>query len=793
MNLHPVTSFFAKWIIRGTAVILFAGIPAALIVARYAGIGFGLPEMVGKALSRGPVEVSVSRLSFDPAEGLVAEGVSLKLTRPDGESTAFVDHLSVSPNLAALAQRKIVIDRAELSGARAVVPVSDPAGKLSRELVVEDATGEVFLQDGITRISRFEAVIQGIRVKASGELAGQTAEISAKRASKPTAPHDTPEKKNSAFLYRALDELAKVHFDPAPVLDIEFRGDLSDPRSLEVDPFTLKAGKISGADWSVDGVEAEGSYADGRFALNKLAVDGTGGGHLTVWAVSENGSAEFEAESTIDPASLKGALPFPKAIGDLAIKDPPGIAIRGTIPLDQPAKAKLTGEISLGRFSFKGVSCDSLHAEFAWKDGGAFVREARLRVGGRSAQADVLAMPGDFRLKGQTDIIPNLIAPLLDDRAREIVEAMEFRDAPQVSISLNGTAPTMAKLSGKGHIRLGRTALRGVWMENAETPLEVASGAITYRNFKIARKQGAGTGTFTYDFGRQLIRLEKVHSTMDPYETMMWIDPKIAQSIKPYRFRKNPAVDAEGTVYMKELTRNDMRIKVAAPGGIDYDLLGKTLNFGDTRADIHIAGANVRANVQRAALFGGDARIRANISVDPANPIFEADTSLSKADFAKLTRLYFDYDDSKGLVSGTYKFTARMGDESNMKGSGSVRVEDGHVFAIPLFGPLSEILNTIIKGTGYEAARLATADFTIADQKIHTNNLAIEGRGFSLIGYGDIFFTRDKMDLSIRINARGIPGIVLFPVSKLFEYVSTGSFSNPEWRPKIIPRIGGGH
>jgi hypothetical protein len=48
------------------------------------------------------------------------------------------------------------------------------------------------------------------------------------------------------------------------------------------------------------------------------------------------------------------------------------------------------------------------------------------------------------------------------------------------------------------------------------------------------------------------------------------------------------------------------------------------------------------------------------------------------------------------------------------------------------------------------------------------------------------------MDMSVRINARGIPGLVLFPVSKLFEYVSTGSVSKPEWRPKIIPRFGSG-
>jgi hypothetical protein len=29
---------------------------------------------------------------------------------------------------------------------------------------------------------------------------------------------------------------------------------------------------------------------------------------------------------------------------------------------------------------------------------------------------------------------------------------------------------------------------------------------------------------------------------------------------------------------------------------------------------------------------------------------------------------------------------------------------------------------------------------------------------------------------------------VLFPVSKLFEYISNGTVSEPQWRPKIVPK-----
>jgi hypothetical protein len=157
--------------------------------------------------------------------------------------------------------------------------------------------------------------------------------------------------------------------------------------------------------------------------------------------------------------------------------------------------------------------------------------------------------------------------------------------------------------------------------------------------------------------------------------------------------------------------------------------------------------------------------------------------------FAKLTNLYFDYDDSKGVISGEYGFEARMGDEENMVGRGKLRIEDGNVFAIPVFGPFSAILGSIIPGVVYNTARFATADFTVANKKVSTPNIEIAGTGFSMLGYGDIYFLNGGLDMSMRINAQGIPGFVFFPVSKLLEYHSDGTISDPHWRPKIIPKI----
>ena len=111
---------------------------------------------------------------------------------------------------------------------------------------------------------------------------------------------------------------------------------------------------------------------------------------------------------------------------------------------------------------------------------------------------------------------------------------------------------------------------------------------------------------------------------------------------------------------------------------------------------------------------------------------------------------------------------------------------DGDVFAIPIFGPLSDLLSKIFPPAGYSIARKATAEFTVKQGVIHTDHLNVAGRLFSMLGHGDIHFVDDRLDMDVRINANG-PGILLLPVYKLFEYKGEGRLSKPVWKPKRLP------
>ncbi|MGI9244379.1 MAG: hypothetical protein ACR2RV_26505, partial [Verrucomicrobiales bacterium] len=54
---------------------------------------------------------------------------------------------------------------------------------------------------------------------------------------------------------------------------------------------------------------------------------------------------------------------------------------------------------------------------------------------------------------------------------------------------------------------------------------------------------------------------------------------------------------------------------------------------------------------------------------------------------------------------------------------------------------------------------------------------------FKLEGEGDADLIADNIDFNIQMNLRGAPGVVLYPVSRLFKYKGEGSMSAPEWRP----------
>ena len=129
-------------------------------------------------------------------------------------------------------------------------------------------------------------------------------------------------------------------------------------------------------------------------------------------------------------------------------------------------------------------------------------------------------------------------------------------------------------------------------------------------------------------------------------------------------------------------------------------------------------------------MFSGSVTGGADISLARNDRHYTAQIAVEKANFPSLTDLYFKYKTSQGALSGALRFRRIGARRALLHGSGKVEVTDGNVFAIPVFGPLSELVNKMFAGVGYSVAHEATAPFTIKDGVIHTDKLQGLGQTF---------------------------------------------------------------
>ncbi len=768
--------------ILGAAVLL--GIPAVLVYLQFVGFSPEWRAKVAAALGGANYKVDIGRLTFRPFEGIVAERLTLLRRAEPGRQLAEIDRLIVSPNLADLLRGRVTIDRLGLENAAVDIPFAED-GVQPAEIRLHGIRADIWNTNGQVMISRAECWMESIHVTLRGHL------LMAPVGGSPKASSPEHAASRAVTIRAVLEALRRVQFSgPSPELDIALSGDLSRPDSIAGDTITLRTGGVKYDNVSFDRIAMNAAYANRTLRLTSFRAVGEGGSLQVagVWNFATN-------EGSLDVTGGLSLAPLLRLAGrdDLASQirfDQPPM-IEATVTAASGAEKisiSAVGQASVKGFQLKGIHGRSFFTQFAWKDGRLYLQDAMLQSATGSVKAQVLSGPGELRLSLESDADPTEFLGLFGPKEQDIIKLLEFKDPPTLKISLSGTRPSLDAMSGTGHISLGRSAMRDSWVDSAEADVVVADRAIVYKNLTISKGRLKATGSFTYDFGRHEVRLDGVRTNINPPDILMWVDPRIAATVAVYRFREPPDVRADGIAHMVDPSKNDMRIEVDAPGGLAYTLLNRDLQFGDVEATVLLKGQQVQADVRRATLYGGQAAVNAKVSTAPGDPSFRANVSVNRIDFPSLTKLYFGYSKSNGVMSGKYSFEASLREPSKMRGEGEVRVEDGHVLSIPLFGPLSVILSTIIPGAGHESARLATADFTIANQQIATKNLEIQGAGFELFGDGTVGFPSGKMGLTVRINARGIPGIVLFPVSKLLEYVSVGTVSDPQWRPKVIPR-----
>jgi hypothetical protein len=781
MSWRAFTHHSLKSALRLLQVALFVVVPGALLWLHFAGLPRALHDPLIEAARREGLDIGFSRMRLSFLQGLVLDKVQLRAGRLPDQPEVAVDRAALSLDWRELLRGRVELTSLDLRGAQLYLPVAS-AGGVTRTLRLTKARARLMLADGLVRVPLARFNLQGIDVTASGQIA-----LGAAPAPGPAAGLLPPEASRAVEVLESLDFGAT-----APALEVEFNAVSGDPGALQLPRIRFEARQAAYGRGRLLDLRLEAAYRDGVLEIPLLAARDDPGGRLEfsgTWNLA-SGAAHGEAQSSLDPAPWLAELRPDGPWHELAFAKPPSLQASLEIRPEAGPRLRVLGTADTGPFTFRGVAFRSLSSGFAWRDGELYASDILLRPAAGEIRADLMLRPDDVKARVDCRADPLQLLPLLPARAREDVRKMnlEFSDPPHLRFEAAGTSPAPADLTARGTLELGRTAIHGSPLDRATAEVAFGNLALVFTNLQVTRPEGTGRGSFVYDFGQNQVRLSDIRSTMNPFNVLQWADPNVARETKPYRFKAPPEVRVNGVIGLKDPRQTRLRAEFDAPGGLDYDLLDRTLNFGALGGSLQFAGREIAVEIPSARLFGGTVRLDALITTGQPEARQKMNVALDNVDFETLTRLYFGYRDSKGVLDARYDFTFVPGQPRLMRGQGRLRVEDGNVFAIPVLGPLSLLLDKIIPGAGYQKAREATCDFRVAEGAITTDNLDIIGQGFTMIGRGDLFFVDDRMDFTVRVNAQGVPGLLLYPVSKLFEYISDGKLSDPQWRPKALPK-----
>lgn len=742
------------------------------------GFGRHWRHRITEELRKHGVEATIRRLTLDPFRGLVARDVRIFDYKKRDNTIAVISEISLDINYAALLHHQSFLNALDVRNAQVTLPLKGVEGKIG-QAQLKNFRAHVYFPPDQVYVSQAEGIFCGVRISATGQLI--------KRPDyQPSPPLSEEEwQKRLSILQRVVTELQQFSFPRSrPTLQIKFSGDVAQLENAHVEA-SLRGEQLRRGNYEMRDLFAVAEWGDQRLTIEQCEwKDGSGSfsGHAN-WS-RQTGAADFQARSSIELKSFLEALGFHELVSDVTLHTPPLIEFSGSANFEEETpRLKILGHATIEKFDYREVPFTDLNADFSWDGERTLLRDVRVHNQGGQLTAELFDGPNDFRLNIDSTINPTVIGALGSPEMRQFLSEWEWPRPPAVHLAIRGQDRHPINWRGDGTVELDRTRFRGIWMNNARADIHFGDGAVTYNNFRVTRDEGVGTGTFTYDFAKHEVRISNVKSSLRPAEAIFWIEPDQWKNVVPYKFRQSPNITANGVYQFHGGKNTRLELTVDAPGGMDYVFLGKTLPFSRVSSKLLFTNDRLQLVDLAGGLFSGTVRGGADISLARNDPHYRAKLTVNGIDFPQLTNLYWQYKSAQGQLSGTYDFKG-LGDNARlMSGSGKVEVTNGDVFAMPVFGPISEILSALLPGSGYSIARQANASFTIKDGIIHTEDFEAAGKLFSMLGRGDIHFLDDKLYFELRMSAHG-PGVVLAPMYKLFEYTGEGSLKKPNWHPK---------
>ncbi len=762
----------------------------------------GMPETVRttieKAVSKQGAHIKIASLRYVPLKGVIASGLRVYAEPEHIHEISRLERVVLDFDKTRLARGLIHLNKVQLKDAQLLLPV-DPADPESETLDVTGVNGTIFMPgDKRLEVRNARGKIAGIDVMLNARIIGY-------QQVGPPPPDDKNLGRRRELLAKVIAELEKWHFseDEPPGLEITMEGDANDRSSIRA-KVELRARDMEKNGHRLDRVSASAELTGDLLTVTSLvATDARG---------ELNGSADYDFNAREGRFDITSSLEIPQlltawaglpALSQVVIGGRQKVEAEGrfSLPEDLPPVIRTTGHVECGSVMLRGVLFDSADASFSWKDGSLFLRDVSLVRPDGAAQAKVMIEWPLVRLEAHSTLPVPVYRPFVVGIPLEkVLDDFTERDGAEVDIHVEGgfdaTNHDAWTYSGRGAIK--NLTYKGVPVNSADCQyslnhyeLDFHTGTVVfnYADYPL-RKAFAGPATGTVKVGRirynapeKVVEVERVSGEVWAAPLVRLFATPVADMLEQYRFHRPPKLTGSGVVDVTKNGRTDLKVSFSSESLADYKFLGKNLTLGQPSGKVAIRGDRVAVTGLRLNAFGGPVIGGFDYL---GKGLLKGELSWTKLALPPLTSTYGFSMKGRGNTTGRIEFSMSDGKVETMNGKGLLALEKAELFSVPMFGPLTPLIGDVTNDekAGIQMAKNAFCNFTIRDGVLSSHDFRTSTRSLNFAGDGSVDMTNQTIDLIVRMNARGLLGILtrpLRPFSGLFQFHGTGPLKDTRW------------
>jgi hypothetical protein len=503
---------------------------------------------------------------------------------------------------------------------------------------------------------------------------------------------------------------------------------------------------------------------------------------------------------------LTGHAPLPQ----VTFSTPPKISGTGTISFDKTSQPKiqLMGEAEITNFTYLGTRFKRLTTEIALQGKHVFLTNLQASHAHGNIHGRALIKDDIIRYKVESSLPSEAFIPFIKSPIahREFAKA-SFSNNSLIHIRSEGIIHRNKKNDWliTGHCKLQNFSYKGVAMKLAKAYFQSSPKGLTFSDIRLIfnhqhytlRQKYGGPSSGQVDADKVVIDTEKRMVHITNVQASAWPAPvvrlfhtKAANHCEQYRFFRPPTLTANGSFDLnRSQARTDFTINVRAPGTTHYHFLGEDLTLKRLRGIVRIRQG--RVDVSDLSFYTFQGPCQGDISVWTKKSSYEGSLQWSRLHLKDLGKTYGFKQADKGLITGRIDYKGKSKDISQFNGKGGIGLERGNLFSIPMLGPLSPLISSVLgeKNPTNEHAENASCTFVIRRGVVYSDNFLANTRSLRFTGEGNINLNNQKIDLLVRMNARGLFSIFALPLKPfmgLFQFKGTGHYSKPKWKTSIF-------